>query len=249
MIHAVVATVALAAVSLPIGGTAHRKTEEGNSRYEEKAYEDALRAYTEAQVAAPESPVLHYDVGNVLYRKENWAGAADAYSRALLSAPPSLAPLASYNLGNALFKQERYDDAAQAYQRTLEAVPGDADAKRNLELALRALEAKKKQQQGSKQQREQQNQQQKQNEGQQPSPSGGSDKKQERQPPNPKPDDRQGGQEGDKNHRQSQGAGKMSPEDAKKLLDSLDDQEKANLRHLAERKAKQEQESGPEEDW
>ena len=69
MMHAVVAGVALAALSLPVGGTAHRKNEEGNKRYEEKAYDDALRAYTEAQVGAPEAPELHYDIGNVLYRQ------------------------------------------------------------------------------------------------------------------------------------------------------------------------------------
>ena len=43
-----------ASVVTPLGGKAHRDTETGNRHYEERRYDDALRAYTEAQVAAPE---------------------------------------------------------------------------------------------------------------------------------------------------------------------------------------------------
>ena len=61
----------LAGVLTLLGGEAHRKTEKGNRLYLNGANEDALRSYTEAQLAAPEAPQLHYDIGNVLYRQEN----------------------------------------------------------------------------------------------------------------------------------------------------------------------------------
>jgi tetratricopeptide (TPR) repeat protein len=234
MMHAVVAGVALAALSLPIGGTVHRKTEEGNRRYEEKVYDDALRAYTEAQVGAPEAPELHYDIGNVLYRQEKWDGASEAYARALLSATPTLAPSVSYNLGNALFRQEKYDEAARAYRRTLESVPGDRDAKRNLELSLRAAEEKKQQQKQGKDKKEQQ-----------PADGGNErkDEKQQQQAPKPEPRDEQ-----DRSGKERRPAGGMTAEQAKNLLDSLREQEKAALKKQAERRAKQE-ESEPAEDW
>ncbi len=242
MIHAVVASVALAALSLPVGGAVHRKNEEGNRKYEEKAYEDALRDYTEAQVGAPDAPELHYDIGNVLYRQEKWDGAAEEYSRALLSAPPSLAPSVSYNLGNALFRQDKFDEAAKAYRRTLETDPGDREAKRNLELALRAAQEKKQQPKQQKQQ-----QQQKEGKGKkEPQPSaGGEQRKDEKQPEAPKP---QPGEEQQKGGKDQKPAGGMTAEQAKSLLDSMREQEKAALMKQAMQRAKQE-ESEPAEDW
>ncbi len=54
-------------LTAPLGGNAYRKTEEGNRHYVDGLYEEALRAYTEAQVDLPEAPQLFYDIGNVLY--------------------------------------------------------------------------------------------------------------------------------------------------------------------------------------
>ena len=135
----------VAAVGLPFGGAAHRKTEEGNERYLEGDYEQALRAYTEAQVAEPSAPELYYDIGNVLYRQGDYEGAAEAYTQALLSAPETLEPRVAFNLGNARFMQQEFGEALKAYRRSLEIDPVDADAKRNFELALRALQQQQQQ--------------------------------------------------------------------------------------------------------
>lgn len=136
----VVAVAVLIAV-LPFGGKAHRETEKGNARFEDGDLDAALQAYTEAGVAAPDAPEIQYNIGNVLYRLGDWDGAAEQYARAEASAEPVLRPDASFNLGDALFRREDYAGAAQAFRRALEARPDDEDAKRNLELALRALEA------------------------------------------------------------------------------------------------------------
>ena len=135
----------LAGLSTLLGGEAHRRTEKGNRLYLKGEQEPALTEYQKAQASVPEAPQLHYDIGNVLYRQENWAGAAEAYEHALGVAGPELSARAAYNLGNALFHDEKYDEAVKAYTRALRGVPGDGDAKHNLEMALRALEQQKKQ--------------------------------------------------------------------------------------------------------
>ena len=223
--------VMLSAALLPFGGKAHRQTENGNQAYREKAYEEALRAYTEAQVAAPEAPELHYDIGNVLYRLEDYVGAAEAYTRALLSAPESLGPRTSYNLGNALYRDERFEEAVKAYRRSLEAEAGDQDAKRNLELALRALE----------EQRQQQSQQEggsEQDEGsdQQPSPQ-----------PQPQPSD-EDSEQGQEPRPKPQQPGEMTAEEANRLLDSLAEQERETLKRRARMRTPEKVEAA-EEDW
>lgn len=232
-----VALLLLAGVSTFLGGEAHRRTEKGNKSYLKGQNDAALEDYQKAQAVLPEAPQLHYDLGNVLYRQENWAGAAEAYERALGAAGAELAPRAAYNLGNALFRDEKYDDAIKAYMRSLRAAPQDADAKHNLELALRAL---KEQQQQEKQQPKEQKQKQDQD-GQKKS-QGGEDKK------NTGQEKAQSGEDPDKDKRRQQKPGEMSPEDATRLLDRLSDQERQNLKQEAARRGKGE-EATPEKDW
>ena len=221
--------VLLAGLSSLLGGEAHRRTEKGNTLYLEGENDPALSEYQKAQARIPEAPQLHYDIGNVLYRQENWSGAAEAYEHALGAAGPDLAARAAYNLGNALFHDEKYDDAVKAYTRALKGSPQDADAKHNLEMALRALEQKKQQQQ---QQQQQQKKPEPEKQDQKPKPGGeGDDDK--------KPKDQQ------KKHESK--PGEMTPEEAQKLLDRLGDQEKQNVKHEQARRPKDA--ATPEKDW
>jgi len=222
-----IAFVLLAGLSSLLGGEAHRRTEKGNSLYLEGENDPAISEYQKAQAKLPEAPQLHYDIGNVLYRQENWSGAAEAYEHALGAAGPDLSARAAYNLGNALFHDEKYDDAVKAYTRALKGSPQDADAKHNLEMALRALEQKKQQQQ---QQQQKKPEQQKQDQKPKPGGEGDDDKKpkDQKKQHEPKP-------------------GEMTPEEAQKLLDRLGDQEKQNVKHEQARRPKDA--ATPEKDW
>ena len=230
-----IALALLAGLSTLLGGEAHRRTERGNALYLKGQNEPALSEYQKAQTVLPEAPQLHYDMGNVLYRQENWAGAAEAYEHALGVAGPDLSSRAAYNLGNALFHDEKYDEAVKAYTRALKGAPQDGDAKHNLEMALRALEQQKKEPQ---QKPNQQKQDQKKDEKQKTSDAG--DKK---------PDDGKS-QQGDTKDQRKQPEpkpGEMSPEEAQQLLDRLGDQEKKNLKHEQARRPKDP--DIPEKDW
>lgn len=233
-----VTIVLLAGVSTLLGGEAHRRTEKGNQLYLKGQNDPALSEYQKAQASMPEAPQLHYDIGNVLYRQENYAGAAEAYEHALGVAGPELSSRAAYNLGNALFHDEKYDEAVKAYTRALKGAPADTDAKHNLEMALRALEQQKQQQQ--KQQPKNQKDQQKQD---QQKPSDGNPKDDKPQPKDQK--ESQGPK--DQKPPQDKKQGGMTPEDAQKLLDRLNDQEKQNVKH--ERAKTAAGEHTPEKDW
>jgi Ca-activated chloride channel family protein len=224
-------------LSTLLGGEAHRRTEKGNTLYLKGQNEPALSEYQKAQAALPEAPQLHYDMGNVLYRQENWAGAAEAYEHALGIAGPDLSSRAAYNLGNALFHDEKYDEAVKAYTRALKGAPGDGDAKHNLEMALRALEQKKKEPQKKP---EQQKQDQKKDDQQKPSDAGGDDKK----PKDGKPPQ---GDAKDQGKQQEPKPGGMTPQEAQQLLDRLGDQEKKNVKHEQARRPKDAE--TPEKDW
>ena len=231
------AVILLSFLSGLFGGKAHRENERGNAEYEAGNLDEALRHYTEAQVPAPDAPELHYDIGNVLYRRDDYEGAADAYRRSLTGSEGPVAPDAAYNLGNALFQQKRFQDAAGAYRQALESRPDDGDARRNLELALRALE--EQQQQQEQQQEQQQDQQQDQEQQDQP---------QDQQPQEQKQQPQQNPQQRESPPKQQQGKSQgMTPEDAQRLLDRIGDLEKDARKRRVEKAAQGE--SPKEKDW
>lgn len=252
--RSLVGIVVLSTVSALLGGTAHRKNEEGNRHYGDGSFDEALQAYTEAQVAAPEAPELHYDIGNVLYKQGKFPGAEEAFARALSSGLPKISRDAAYNLGNAYFRQERYEDAVRAYRKALQTSPADVDSKRNLEMALRAL----RQQQEPKpspeprpgdkdKQQQPQQQQQQQQQGRSNGQGGGAG-------PSPPPEPSPGPGEGDPRDGAKNAArprprpGDMTPDEAQRLLDRLGEQERDNVRKNAARRAAADN-SRLEKDW
>ena len=243
MNHPILAGLLLASMISPFGGPAHRKTEKANRDYIEERYEEALRSYTEAQVDAPEAPELYYDIGNVLYRQGDYEGASEAYQRALLTAGDGLVPDVAYNLGNARFQQQEFQEAIDSYQRALESQPADVDAKRNLELALQALQQQQQQPQDSEEDGEQQEQPQDQQQQQEQQPPDDQQDEQQPQPqpgegqeePEPSPSDPQQ-QEQEQAGEESRGGETLSREEAERLLDSLAEEEQKNLRDAQRRK-------------
>jgi Ca-activated chloride channel family protein len=170
----------------------------------------------------------------------------------LLSAPAELAPHAAYNLGNARYRQQEFQDAVEAYERALREAPEDRDAKRNLELALRALEQQQQQQQQQDDQQSDPQQEEENQEGQQGQGQQG-DEEQEQQPEEQR-DEQQQQQDGqDERQAEDDQSGEPQPqqmtaEQAERLLDSLADQEQEDLRRKA-LEARGAASSGREKDW
>jgi len=217
--------IAIAAAGVqPVRASARSVNEEGNRLYRQKKYSEALKRYTEAQLEAPDAPQLHYNLGNVFFRQGELEKARDEYRRALAAANASLDPRAVYNLGNAFLAQEQYPDAVTAYQRALKLNSGDLEAKRNLELALLRLKEKKQQSQpqGGKEKPGEQKQSEAERKKDAPSPK-----------PSGKPHEEQRGGEEEKQD-QKKGAqkarGSLSREEAERILDALQEDEKANMK-------------------
>ena len=202
---------------------AARKNNEGNRLYEQKKFDDALKMYVDAQATRPGAPELHYNIGNVLFRKKEYDKAVEEYLRAQAAPDPVLSEAALFNRGNALMMQGRLEDAIQAYVQALRARPDDTDAKRNLELALRLLDQQKKKQQ--QQQKPQQDKDQDQNK-------------------NPQP---QQGEGGGRPPQQQKKPGEMSEDEARQVLEALQQEEKEGIKKHA--RAAVGDRRPPEQDW
>jgi len=175
---------------------------------------------------------VRFNVADGLYKNGRYDEAATLFKALGGDAASPLAGAARYNLGNSLFQKQDYRGAIQAYRDALRALPGDADTRRNLELALRKLkeqEEQQKREQEQQQKDEQNKEQQKQGEKQ---PQQGQDQKDQKGEPKPSQNPRQAEsqrpqtpeEKADQRFRQEAG---MPKERAMQLLDALQQNEKA----------------------
>jgi Ca-activated chloride channel family protein len=135
------AAAGLAAAAAPArAATAAALVEEGNRLFEAGRHDDALKLYTQAQLQAPDAPEIHLDIGNVFYRKGEMEKAREAYARAFSAADRKLAGAARYNSGTADLSAGDLKGAVRAFREALKMDPDDADARRNLEVALRMMQ-------------------------------------------------------------------------------------------------------------
>ncbi len=133
-----------------------RATAEGRGEYDKGNHPQALKAFERAAGARPGDPGVRFNLADGLYKNARYDEAAALFG-ALGETPSALAAASRYNLGNTLYQKQDYRGAVKAYREALRAAPNDADTRRNLEVALRALKEQADQQ--KKQQQEQPDQQ------------------------------------------------------------------------------------------
>ncbi len=190
------------------------KNNKGNKIFEKGKYKKALKKYMDAQMENPESPVLHYNMGNVYYKQKQYNKAIEEYNKAISIKDSKSRAEIYYNSGNSHFKMNNYPQSIEFYKKTLEINPHDQDAKYNIEIARKRIQ-QNMQNSPSDQNNHNQNQDKNKQKGQ---PSQGDDNQKKNKSKDQK------GQGDEKN--------KMSKEDAKRLLDALEDDEKKTQKKL-----------------
>ncbi|HEU4725512.1 MAG TPA: tetratricopeptide repeat protein [Candidatus Eisenbacteria bacterium] len=123
------------------GGPAARGVRElkaGKSR-------EAIASLEEARRERPRSGAVRFDQALAFQAAGQADSARAAYRDALDLEGEAARAAAAYNLGNASLNAGKFDDAIAAYRDALRREPHRADAKRNLEEALRRARTSKKQ--------------------------------------------------------------------------------------------------------
>ncbi len=154
MIRSALAIIAAAATvaSWPLvrPSNSARLTERGRKAFAEGRFGDAA-ANLDAAAAISSGEIARFNQGTAKIAAGDAGGAAilDQLGR---SEQP-VGGDALFNLGNAALLSKRWDDAIARYAEVLRRSPGDADAKRNLEIALRRKQ--QEQQKGNRGQQQQ----------------------------------------------------------------------------------------------
>jgi Ca-activated chloride channel family protein len=130
------------------------KNRQGNRKFHEGKFEEALEFYREAQVEKPDAPELRFNAGDAYFKKNAFQDALREFGHALKSQDPSFLARAYYNMGNVHVRQQKLQQAAEAYKRSLTLRPDDLDAKVNLEWVLEKMQEEEKKQNRSQEQQE-----------------------------------------------------------------------------------------------
>ncbi len=211
------------------GGGFNRKNKEGAELYREGKLDEALAAFTRAQVQSPDAPEIHYNIGNVHYRKEEMDKAVEEY-RAALSGSEAVQQYANYNEGNVHFRGQDFPGAIEAYKKALKIDADDVEARQNLELALQQQEEQSGGGGGGGGESEDDNEEQ-----------------QDKQPQSQDQQEQQQQQQEQSEQNQQQNPAGMSQEEAERILAALAEMEKAEQQRQQEKKKARVR--GKKKDW
>jgi Ca-activated chloride channel homolog len=198
----------------------------GNREFKAEKFTEAEMNYRKALEENPQSLKALYNLASALYKQGRYDEAAnilDGISK--LNIPDNRRADAFHNLGNARLGNQQIQEGIEAYKNSLRLRPDDNDTRHNLAMAMRLLQEQEQQQQqdqdGDDDQQQDQQQQQDGDDEQQDEP--------QQQQPQPRPD-------------------QISPEDAQRILDALNQQEQ-EIQEKIEREERQRRPERPLREW
>ncbi len=191
----------------------------GNKAYDAKNYKDAEADYEKALHDKSAAVKGKFNLGDAYFRQGQYDQAVEAYKQALsLTKDKILTAHAYHNIGNCEMEQKKYEEGIKQYENSLLNNPSDDDTRYNLAYAQDKL--KQQQQKQNNQQQKQQNQQQNQQQQQKQD----NDKQQQKQP-------------------QQQQQQNISQQDAQRILDALNNDEKNLQAQMQKKKANPKQDT------
>jgi len=137
------------------GQSFRSKINEGNNKYNEENYEEALNSYQDALLDDPQNAIAHFNRGDALYKLEKYDEAIEEYQKSLTGKDIELEAKTHYNIGNVYFQQNKLQESIQEYIKSLDLKSDDKDVKYNLELARAKLKELADKQQSNQDQKPQ----------------------------------------------------------------------------------------------
>ncbi|MBI9032875.1 MAG: tetratricopeptide repeat protein [Bacteroidales bacterium] len=239
----------------------------GNSQFEKGEFSEAEVNYIKALGKDSLDLRAIYNRADAIYKQDNPEEAAQLFTKAIKhSEDKNIQADSYYNLGNSLVKMQKYPEAIESYKNALRINPTDPDTKYNLQYALTKLKEQQQQQQQNQDNKDQQDQENKDQQDQENKDQENKDQQDKNQDQKDQDKKDQGDQNKDQQDKkedqkkkdqqdqekeqqeQQPQAMKISKEDAKRLLQALENDEKNTLEKLKVKKMKGKK-GRKEKDW
>lgn len=227
---------------ISVGSDAYAQEErrfirQGNRHFENQELDKSEEAYRRALEKESNSFIAGFNLGDVLYEQENYEEAIKQfYSLSNITDDKEQLAKVFHNLGNTLLKEKQLKQSVEAYKQALRNNPGDMDTKHNLAYAQRLLNQQQQQQQQQDQKKDQQNEQDQKKEQDQSQQGQEQEQDQKKQ------------QQQQQEQQQQQQEQKMSKEDAERILQSLEENEKELQKKIKEKKSRDNRQKS-DKDW
>lgn len=208
----------------------------GNRAFGREKYQAAEIDYKKALLADSLSNAAGYNLGNTYYRLENYQEADKAYGAVAdsLGKDPHYAARLYHNMGNSLLAQQNWQGAIEAYKNALRRNPSDKETKSNLAYAQLMLQNQQDQQQNQDQNQDQ-NKDQDQNQNQNKDQN--QDQNQDQNKDQNQNNDQNQNPDQEQNQGQTPPPPQMSQQDARQMLQAIQDKEKETQDKVKKEKA------------
>jgi Ca-activated chloride channel homolog len=225
--------------------TAHKLLRKGDSQYAENNYKEAEELYKKAD-ATEGGGKVKYNLGNSIFNQQKYDEAIKQYDKAVESLKDNrLKANSLYNKGNAHFWKKEYDKAVNSYKEALRLNPQDEDTKKNLSLAKKMLQEQQKQQEKDKQDKQNENKDKKDNKDQKQDDKQNQNQEQDKQQQQKEQQNQDKNQNSQQNP-QDQAQQNLKKDEAKRMLQIMDDEERKVQQRLRKGKPKPSRSS---KDW
>ncbi|MCR8561144.1 tetratricopeptide repeat protein [Mucilaginibacter sp. BJC16-A38] len=209
----------------------------GNELYQQKKYTEAEATYRKS-VEKKKNTEGNFNLGDALYKQKKFGEAGEQFNQlGEASTNKAVAAKAYHNLGNSLLESKKLQESIDAYKKSLINNPKDDETRYNLAYAQEKL--KQQQQQDKKNNKNQDKKNQDKNKKDQDKKN--QDKKDQdkkNQDQNKKDQDKQNQDKKDQKDGQQPQPNKLSKEDAERMLDALNNDEKQTQDKLKNKKLK-----------
>lgn len=209
----------------------------GNQLYEQKKYKEAEESYRKSVEKKNQNVEGNFNLGDALFKQKKFAEAGDQFNQLAGSSPnnKAVAAAAYHNMGNSLLENKKLEESVDAYKKSLLNNPRDEQTRYNLAYAQEKLKQQQQQNKNNKNNKDNKDNknQNKQNQDKQNQDKNNPDKKdQDKQNQDKKDQDKK-----DQDGQQPQ-PDKLSKEDAQRMLDALNNNEKQTQDKLKNKKLK-----------
>ena len=223
---------------------ARKLLRQGNELYQKKQYTDASVAYQKSLGSNSNYNKATYNLGNAFYQNNNFKEAIPQYELTAKAAKDKFTKAAAFhNLGNAMLESKNYQGAVDGYKNALRNNPNDDETRYNLAVAQKLL---KKEQQDKKDKKDKNNKDKKDKEDKSKDQN---KEKKDGEDKDKKDDKNKDGNDKDKNkdpkkdeqknkQKPKPQQGRMTPQQIKQLLESLNNEEKKTQKKINAKKTK-----------
>ena len=214
----------------------------GNELYQQKKYTEAEVNYRKSVEKKSKNIEGNFNLGDALFKQKKFAEAGEQFNQlAGESNNKTIAAKAYHNLGNSLLESKKLEESIDAYKKSLINNPKDDETRYNLAYAQEKLKEQQKKDKQNKDNKKDNKNQDKKNQDKKNQDDKNKDqnkKDQDKKDQDKQNQDKKDQDKKDQKDGQQPQPNKLSKEDAERMLDALNNDEKQTQEKLKNKKLK-----------